>query len=118
MPKVMVVDDSLFTRTHLTKLLAKHGYETVMADNGKEAVQTYRQSKPDVVLMDITMPKKDGLDALLEIRQFDPGAKVIMLTALAQELLATRAIHIGAKDFLVKPVPPAKLILTLQKALK
>ena len=117
MPKVMVVDDSLFTRTHLAKLLSKYGYETVLAEDGEEAVQTYRQTHPDVVLMDITMPRKDGLDALLEIRQFDPRARVIMLTALAQELAATQAIHIGARDFLVKPVPSNQLITALQKVL-
>lgn len=117
MAKVMIVDDSLFTRNHLTKLLAKHGYETVVAGDGEEAVRTYRSAHPDAVLMDITMPRKDGLDALLEIRQFDPRAKVIVLTALSQQLVATRAIHIGAKDFLVKPVPPVQVIAALQKVL-
>jgi two-component system chemotaxis response regulator CheY len=118
MPKVMVVDDSLFMRNHLTKLLAKNGYETVVAENGEQAVQTYRQARPDAVLMDITMPRKDGLQALTEIREFDIKAKVIMLTALNQELAVTRAIHVGAKDFLIKPVPPVQLLSALQKVLR
>ena len=118
MPKVMVVDDSLFMRNHLTKLLTKSGYEIVVAENGEQAVQTYRQAHPDAVLMDITMPRKDGLQALTEIREFDIEAKVIMLTALDQELAVTRAIHVGAKDFLVKPVPPVQLLSALQKVLR
>ena len=117
MATVMVVDDSLFVRNHLSKLLAKNGYETILAENGKVAVDTYRRNRPDAVLMDITMPQKDGLQALTEIREFDSRARVIMLTALDQELAATRAIHVGAKDFLVKPVPPIQLLAALRKAL-
>jgi two-component system chemotaxis response regulator CheY len=98
-------------------LLAKHGFDTILAENGEQAVDNYRRDIPDAVLMDITMPRKDGLEALTEICQFDPKAKVIMLTALDQKLAAARAIHIGAKDFLVKPVPPNQLITALQKAL-
>jgi two-component system chemotaxis response regulator CheY len=112
------VDDSLFVRNHLSKLLTRHGFETLMAEDGEVAVQTYRRDSPDAVLMDITMPRKDGLEALTEIRMFDPRAKVVMLTALDQNLAATRAIHIGAKDFLVKPVPPNQLITALQRVLE
>ena len=117
MATVMVVDDSLFVRNHLSKLLAKNGYQTIQAENGEQAVTTYRKAHPDAVLMDITMPLKDGLQALTEIREFDSKARVIMLTALDQELAATRAIHVGAKDFLVKPVPPFQLLAALRKAL-
>ena len=117
MATVMVVDDSLFVRNHLSKLLAKNGYETILAENGEQAVTTYRKTHPDAVLMDITMPRNDGLQALTEIREFDSRARVIMLTALDQELAATRAIHVGAKDFLVKPVPPIQLLAALRKAL-
>jgi two-component system chemotaxis response regulator CheY len=118
MAKILIVDDSLFMRNHLSKLLAKNGYETILAENGKVAVDTYRRDRPDAVLMDITMPQKDGLQALTEIRELDTKAKVIMLTALDQELAATRAIHLGAKDFLVKPVPPSRVITALQRALR
>ncbi len=116
--KVMVVDDSSFMRNHISKFLTQHGYEIVVAENGEEAVRHYRAKKPDVVLMDITMPQMDGMDALVMIREFDPRAKVIMLSALGQRLIVQRAIHIGAKDFLVKPIPPQQLLLTVQKALR
>ena len=118
MATVMIVDDSLFMRNHLAKLLSKNGYETVVAHDGEHAVRTYRRTNPDVVLMDITMPKKDGLQALTEIREFDLKAKVIMLTAVDQELAVTRAIHLGARDFLTKPIPPYQLVAALQKVLE
>ena len=118
MPKVMVVDDSLFMRNHLAKLLTEHSYEVILAENGVEAVKTYRSAEPDVVLMDVTMPQMGGLSALIEIRQFDRRAKVIMLTALDERLLASHAIQIGAKDFLMKPVPLDKLLMALQKVLR
>ena len=93
MATVMVVDDSLFMRNHLSKLLARNGYESILAENGEQAVHAYRRSKPNVVLMDITMPRKDGLQALTEIRELDSKAKVIMLTAVDQETgLALRSI--------------------------
>jgi two-component system chemotaxis response regulator CheY len=117
MAKIMIVDDSLFMRNHLSKLLSRNGYEIILAENGEVAVFTYRQARPDAVLMDITMPRKDGLQALTEIREFDSRARVIMLTALDQDLAATRAIHLGAKDFLVKPAPPRRVLLALQRAL-
>ncbi len=118
MAKILIVDDSLFMRNHLSKLLSKNDYEIFMAENGEQAVREYRRAKPDAVLMDITMPRMDGLQALTEIRELDPQAKVIMLTALDQELAATRAIHIGAKDFLVKPVPPNRLLKSLKRVLE
>ncbi len=117
MPKVLIVDDSAYLRNHLAKLLSEHGYETAFAEDGEEAVRVYRQVKPDVVLMDITMPKMNGMDALLHIRVHDPRARIIMLTALDQKLVAARAVHMGAKDFLVKPVTTAKLLLSIQRAL-
>ena len=118
MPKVMIVDDSLFMRNHLAKVLAEHSYQVILAENGEEAVKTYRSAKPDVVLMDVTMPQMNGLSALIEIRQFDRRAKVIMLTAIDERLLASQAIYMGAKDFLTKPVPLDKLLMALQKVLR
>jgi two-component system chemotaxis response regulator CheY len=118
MATVMVVDDCMFIRNRLSKLLARHGYEIIAAANGEEAVVTYRKAHPDVVLMDITMPQKDGLQALTEIQEFDARARVIMLTVLDQEIAATRAIHLGARDFLVKPIPPKRLLAALQEALR
>lgn len=118
MTKILIVDDSMFMRNHLAKLLAEHGYEILQAENGLEAVKSYRASRPDAVLMDITMPEMNGMDALAEIRQIDSRANVIMLTALDQQLVAARAVHMGAKDFLVKPVLPTQLLLALQKVLR
>jgi len=118
MSKVMIVDDSSFIRNHLAKFLGERGYQTILAEDGEEAVSVYRTKRPNVVLMDITMPKMNGMDALALIRMHDPRAKVIMLTALDQQLIATRAVQLGARDFLVKPVLPAKLLLTLKKALR
>ena len=118
MPKVMIVDDSLFMRDHLAKLLTEHSYQVILAENGEEAVKTYRSAKPDVVLMDVTMPQMNGLSALVEIRQFDRRAKVIMLTAIDENLLSSQAISMGAKDFLTKPVPLDKLLMALQKVLR
>lgn len=117
MSKVMIVDDSKFIRNRLDKLLSERGYETVLAEDGTQAIDAYPMTQPDVVLMDITMPNMNGLDALAKIRLLDPQARVVMLTALDQKLIATRAVHMGAKDFLVKPVKPAKLLSTLREAL-
>jgi two-component system chemotaxis response regulator CheY len=115
---IMVVDDAHFIRLRISKLLTTHGYDVVEAEDGDQAVQIYRTVKPDAVLMDITMPHKDGLTALNEIRQFDPSARVIMLTALGQQSLTVEAMKIGARDFLVKPFDPERVIKSLQKVLK
>jgi two-component system chemotaxis response regulator CheY len=118
MPKVMIADDSLFIRNKLAKLLVQHGYETVLVSDGVEAVRVYRETKPDVVLMDITMPRQNGLEALTDILKFDPRARVIMLTALDHKSVAATAIVFGAKDFLAKPIRYEQLIRTLEKVLK
>ncbi len=115
---IMVVDDAQFMRMRVGKLLAKHGHKIIEAENGEEAVQTYRLNLPDAVLMDITMPHKDGLTALAEIRDFDPQAKVIMLTALGQQTMVLQAMQAGARDFLVKPYDPERIIKALQRALE
>ena len=118
MTRVLVVDDSLFMRNQLERLLSERGYDTIVAEDGAQAVDSYRQDSPDLVVLDITMPHKDGLEALFEIRQHDPEARVVMLTALDQQVAAARAVHLGAKDFLVKPVPPQELITALERALR
>jgi two-component system chemotaxis response regulator CheY len=102
----------------LSKLLVAHDYQVVEAQNGEEAVQVYHKLKPDVVLMDIAMPIKNGMWALSQIRRFDPQARIIMLTALNQEAIVLRAMQAGAKDFLTKPYESAQVLRTLQKALE
>jgi two-component system, chemotaxis family, chemotaxis protein CheY len=116
--RILIVDDSEFIRNRLDKLLVEHGYDTIQARNGEEAVATYAKVRPDLVLMDITMPRLNGMDALAKIRLLDPQARVIMLTSLDQKLIAARAIHMGARDFLIKPVLPGKLLVSMQRALK
>ncbi len=117
MTKIMVVDDAKFMRVRLSKLLTGHGYEVVEAENGEEAIQVYKASHPDAVLMDITMPQKTGLEALIEIRGFDPQAKVIMLTALGQESMVVQAVQSGARDYVVKPFDPDRVMMALKKVL-
>lgn len=117
MSKVMVVDDAQFMRLRVSKLLSEHGYEVVEAENGAQAIEVYKSDHPDAVLMDITMPQKDGLEALAEIRKIDPDAKVIMLTALGQQSMVMQAVQQGAKDFVVKPFDADRVIEALKKAL-
>jgi len=118
MAKVLVVDDAKFMRTLVKDALTAAGHEIVAeAENGNEAVQLYKQHKPDLTTMDITMREKDGIEAAEEILAFDPSARVIMVTALGQENLLTKAIKLGVKDFVVKPFPPDRLQKAAEKAL-
>ena len=117
MQKILIVDDAQFMRVRISKLLTGYGYEVAEAENGEQAVRLYQSLKPDAVLMDVTMPEKDGMQALTEIRQSDPKAKVIMLTALGQEAMVVQAVQAGAKDYVVKPFDPDRIITALQKVL-
>lgn len=117
MKKILVVDDAEFLRVRITKMLSADGYEVMEAENGLRAVETYKSQRPDVVLMDVTMPEMDGLTALKEIRGFDPKARVVMLTALGQESVVLEAIKSGAGDFVVKPFDRDRVINAIQKLL-
>jgi two-component system chemotaxis response regulator CheY len=117
MAKILVVDDAEFLRVRISKMLISSGHEVIQADNGLNAVISYTSSKPDAVLMDITMPEMDGLTALREIRQRDPGARVVMLTALGQESVVLEAIRAGARDFVVKPFERDRVLNAIRKAL-
>ncbi len=118
MTKVLVVDDAEFLRVRITKMLAGEGYEVNEAENGARALELYQQIKPDVVLMDITMPEMDGLTALKSIRGIDPNARIIMLTALGQESVVMEAVKAGAKDFVVKPYDSDRVLQAITKAIK
>ena len=96
-------------------MLVGDGYEVLEAENGAQAVDLYRSVKPDVVLMDITMPEMDGLTALREIRTLDPKACVVMLTALGQESVVLEAIKSGARDFVVKPFERDRVLNAITK---
>ncbi|WP_192894659.1 response regulator [Paenibacillus contaminans] len=114
----MVVDDAVFMRTMMKEILKSEGFEIVAeAANGEEAVQLYKQVKPDVVTMDITMPEMDGVDALAAIKKIDPQAKVIMCSAMGQQEMVIRAIRAGAMDFIVKPIQKDRVIAAVKKVL-
>jgi two-component system chemotaxis response regulator CheY len=118
MARVLVVDDAAFMRKMVSDALAKGGHEVVgEAGTGVEALTQYQALKPDLVTLDITMPEKDGLAALGEIVAADPSAKVVMCSALGQESKVLEAIKLGAKDFVVKPFQPARVIEAVGKAL-
>jgi len=114
-PKILVVDDAAFMRMRCSKLLTDNGYEVVEAENGLDAIAKYKESKPDAVLLDITMPEMDGLTALKEIRKVDPEAKVAMVTAMGQQSMIMDAIKSGAKDFVVKPFQPDRVLAAVKK---
>jgi two-component system chemotaxis response regulator CheY len=118
MARVLVVDDAAFMRKMVSDALAKGGHEVVgEAGNGVEAVARFQELKPDLMTLDITMPEKDGLSALAEIVAADPSARVVMCSALGQEAKVLEAIKLGAKDFVVKPFQPDRVIEAVDKAL-
>ena len=115
---VMIVDDLAFIKIVLRDILEKSGFRVVgEASNGDEAIRVYLDKRPDVVLMDITMPGMDGLTALKKIREHDPDARIIICSALGQQRLIVQAIQLGARDFIVKPFQPQRVISSLKKAL-
>jgi two-component system chemotaxis response regulator CheY len=117
MAKILIVDDAEFLRVRISKMLGGEGHEIIEAENGLMALNTYKATKPDLVLMDITMPEMDGLTALKEIRSYDPKAKVVMLTALGQESVVLEAIKSGARDFMVKPFERDRVLSAVSKLL-
>lgn len=117
MAKILVVDDAEFLRVRISKMLTGDGHQIVEAENGVKAVSAYKANRPDLVLMDITMPEMDGLTALKEIRAYDPKAKVVMLTALGQESVVLEAIKSGARDFVVKPFERERVLGAIAKLL-
>ncbi len=117
--KVLIVDDAVFMRMKLRDILEKNGYEVVgEAQNGLEAVEKYKQEKPDLVTMDITMPEMDGVAALKEIKAQDPDAKVVMCSAMGQQSMVMEAIQSGALDFIVKPFDTDRVLQSLERVMK
>ena len=118
MATVLVVDDAAFMRMMLKDILTKGGYDVVgEAADGNEAVAKYNELKPDLVTLDITMPNKDGLQALKEIRANDPNATCIMCSAMGQQAMVIEAIQSGAKDFIVKPFQAERVIEAVKKVI-
>src|SRR6478752_882124 len=118
MARVLVVDDAAFMRKMLGDVLSKAGHEVIgEGTNGNDAVERFQELRPDIMTLDITMPEKDGLAALKEIIAVDPGAKVVMCSALGQESKVLESIKLGAKDFVVKPFQADRVLSAIAKAL-
>ena len=118
MPKtILVVDDAAFMRMMIRDILAREGYVIQEAVNGRDAVEKYRECRPDLVTLDITMPEMDGVEALKAIREVDPNARVLMVSAMGQQKMIVDALESGAADFLVKPFQPTKVLQTVKKCL-
>lgn len=116
--KIMIVDDAAFMRMMIKDTLKKNGYEDLIeASDGEIAVSQYKAETPDLVIMDITMPNKDGLQALKEIKEYDSSAKVVMCSAMGQESMVVEAIKLGAKDFIVKPFKQERILKTVSTVL-
>jgi len=114
--KVLIADDASFMRQMIRDIIEPEGWEVVgEASDGVDVVEKFKKLRPDVVMMDIVMPKRSGIDAVKAIKAEDPGARVVMCSALGQEALVTEAIQAGAKDFIVKPFKPDAVLATLAK---
>jgi two-component system chemotaxis response regulator CheY len=115
---VLIVDDLTFIKMVLRDLVEKAGFRVVgEASDGVEALAEFQDKRPDVVLLDITMPKMDGLSTLKKMLEIDPEANIIMCSALGQQQLIVQAIQLGAKDFIVKPFRPERVIGSIKKSL-
>ena len=115
MAKILIADDAAFMRMRSSNLLKELGHEVIEAADGEQAVAAFKAEHPDAVLLDITMPVMDGLDALRAILLEDPSAKVAMVTAMGQLGVIMEAIKAGAKDFVVKPFDSERIQAALWK---
>ena len=113
---ILICDDAAFMRMMIKDILTKNGYTVAgEAENGAKAVEKYTELKPDLVLMDITMPEMDGIQALKKIRELDPKASVIMCSAMGQQAMVIESIQSGAKDFIVKPFQQDRVLEAVRK---
>lgn len=114
--KILLVDDAAFMRMMIKDTLTKNGYTNIIeAADGEQAVEQYQNEKPALVILDITMPNKTGIEALKDIKSMDPSAKVVMCSAMGQESMVVEAIKLGALDFIVKPFKPDRILQTVSK---
>jgi two-component system chemotaxis response regulator CheY len=115
---VLVCDDAVFMRTLLSDILSQSGFEVIgEAETGVQAIERYKQLRPDLVTMDIVMPDMGGIDAVREITKFDSDARILMCSAMGQQALVVEAIQAGAKDFVVKPFQPSRVLEAVQRVL-
>ncbi len=113
---ILICDDAAFMRMMIKDILTKNGYNVIgEAENGVKAVEKYLELKPDLTLMDITMPEMDGILALKKIKENDAGATVIMCSAMGQQAMVIESIQAGAKDFIVKPFQADRVIEAVKK---
>ena len=116
--RVLVCDDAIFMRTMISDILSGAGYEVAgEAETGLQAIERYKELKPDLVTMDIVMPDMGGIDAVREIVKGDANAKILMCSAMGQQALVVEAIQAGAKDFVVKPFQPSRVLEAVQRVL-
>jgi two-component system chemotaxis response regulator CheY len=116
--RILIVDDAAFMRMMIKDILTKNGYQVVgEAADGAQAVEKYRETAPDLITMDITMPEMDGITALKEIKKINPNVKVIMCSAMGQQAMVIDAIQAGAKDFIVKPFQADRVLEAISKTL-
>jgi two-component system chemotaxis response regulator CheY len=116
--RILIVDDAAFMRMMIRDILTKNGYEVCgEANDGAQAIERFKEVRPDLITMDITMPEMDGIAALKEIKKIDPNAKVIMCSAMGQQAMVIDAIQAGAKDFIVKPFQADRVIEAIKKTL-
>ncbi|HCC08302.1 MAG TPA: two-component system response regulator [Clostridiales bacterium] len=115
---ILVVDDAAFMRMMVKDILTKNGYYVVAeAENGLKAVERYKESTPDLVIMDITMPEMDGIEAVKQIKQINSAAKIIMCSAMGQQGMVIESIQAGARDFVVKPFQAERILEAVKKVL-
>lgn len=118
MSKILVVDDAAFMRMMIRDVLTNNGYDNVYeAVDGLDAVEKYKNIHPDLVLMDISLPKMNGLESFKAMKAFDPGALVILLSTMGQESIVIDGIMCGVKDFIVKPLKPDRILKTISTVL-
>jgi len=117
MTKILVADDAAFVRLWCTRMLSRKGFQVIEASDGRDAIAKFRDHRPDAVLLDVAMPELDGIGALREIRLIDPKARVAMLTGLGQRHIVLEALNAGARDFVVKPFKPERVMSALNKLL-
>ncbi len=116
--KILLVDDAAFMRMMIKDALTKNGYTNILeAADGEQACTTFESESPDLVIMDITMPNKTGIEALRDIKAAHPAAKIVMCSAMGQESMVVEAIKLGALDFIVKPFKPDRILQTVEKIL-
>jgi len=119
MASVLIVDDTLFMRASIKQMLEANGHSVAgEASNGVEAIERFAAVKPDVILMDITMPDMDGLEALRRIKEIDKNAKVVMCTAMGQQAMVAKAVELGAQQFIVKPFQADRLLAAINSVMR